>query len=505
MSATSVQLSTIHRQCENNCIARFAAPELSNYYFVTEKIRQLLMQYAFFYLRVVSVVFFVYVVTTAPGFASVSLNGKLELWFEYDGHQANLVDVPVVHCLQQRERVDIGCNLYRSDDGRYWIDRPANGIYVIYAMVTQSGVSYYREYPFQVDTSTTGPLLIALNRILRVQQESADPQSSFNRVDSCDGYARYKVPLLALFPLTEFKLGWQPAPAANRYHYKVWRVRCADNRRLEPVLLGNTPENAMSEKLPPNSDGEYYSLELFARHGSQEIGQLLTDTGSETLRADYPFVVSDPLGSRDWYSYLLLLLVVPLSLWLLLWLLRGTAVLLVRPSKGFAVALLVLLVVGGGYLQREPLMGWMTQFSQKWYRSSAQNVGYSELRSFTGGEWAGYLVAIGHEPFYGNSRRVEIRVSFLNKKARVRLLRDGKWYEVIRDGFTMRKSGTGMTLFGHLREGSDSELWSISIADLYEPALRLALDRMITHREQASGRAVSARRQATGELHHILP
>lgn len=462
------------------------------------------MRYIFFYLRVVSIIFFVYVATMTSASAAAAINGKLELWFEYDGHQANLVDAPGIQCLRQRDHVDVGCKLYRAEDGRYWIDRLTNGSYVIHASVTLDGVSYYREYPFNVDASTTGPLLIALNRILSVQQESADQPFSFGTKDSCDGYARYKVPLLALLSLAELKLTWQPLPAADRYYYKVWRVRCVDNKYLEPVLLGNVAENTLSEKLSPNSGGEYYSLELFARHGSQDIGQLLTGAGGKTLSGEYPFVVVDPLGARDWYPYLLLLFTLPILLWLLLWLLRGTAVLLVRPGKGVAVTVLLLLVGVGGYLQREPLTDWITQFSLKWYRSPMQNVGYSEPRAFSGGEWAGYLVATGREPFYGNDRRVEMRVSFQDKVARVRLLLDGQWHEITRNGFTLRKSGTGMTLFGHLRSGADSELWSIGIADLREPTLRLMLDRMITHREPASDQAVSTRRQAAGELRHIF-
>ncbi len=460
------------------------------------------MQNIFFYLRVVAFGVFTYLATFSSADAAAAINGKLELWFEYDGHQANLVEAPGIQCLRLRDRVDVGCKLYRGEDGRYWIDRLANGSYAIQATATQGGAYYYREYPVDVDASTTGPLLIALNRILSTQQESADQPLSLDNKNECDGYARYEVPLLALLPLAELKLGWQPLPEANRYNYKVWRVRCSDDKQFEPVLLGHVTDNTLSERLPPNNSGEYYSLELFARHGNQDIGQLLTRANDNTFRAEYPFIVVDPLGVRDWYPYLLLLLVLPVLLWVLLWLLRGTAVLLVRPGKGGAVTLLLLLVGVGGYLQREPLTDWITQFSLKWYRSTVQNVGYSEPRAFNGGEWTGYLVATGREPFYGRDRRIEIRVNFQDKAAQVSLLLDGEWREVSRNGFMLRKSGTGMTLFGHLRDGSDSELWSISIADLRDPTLRLMLDRVITHRESAAEKAVSTRRQATGELRH---
>jgi hypothetical protein len=442
--------------------------------------------------------------------AAVSVDGKLELWFEYNGRQATFTAIPRINCLRKQDGMAVACDLYRSEDGRYWIDRLPYGNYLIDVELSEDEL--YRQYAFNMARETTGPLLIGLNRVIHLQQpEVHEPLSATTSVD-CREYERHKVPILALFQRAELSLNWQPVNDADAYHYKVWRMRCADGMRIEPVQIGKVQSNNVDENVPPNEVGEYYSFELIARRGNQDIGQLLLRNEAGGMRNGYPFVVVDPLGDRSWYPYLVLALLSPLLLWLFWRLLLGIAAL--NPGRGFAWLSLVALVILAGYQLRQELFlwseqgrGWLQQkvnSPQKWYRNETGKEAYTEGQSINDGIWSGYLVATGNSPFFGTTRRLEIRIRFQTQTAKVSLLQDGRWQRVSGEDFTLRRSGLGMTLFGHTRNAQTRELWTISIAETNTQTLRLALDRMITRLDTGKEQLVSERRQATGELRHSL-
>lgn len=457
------------------------------------------------------VVIILMILSLLPDAASASVEGKLELWFEYNGHQATVTAIPKISCLRKRDGVALACDLYRSDDGRYWIDRPPYGNYLIDVELSEDGGNFYRQYAFTMDRATTGPLLIALNRVIHLRQPETGELMNATPMD-CRDYDRYSVPILALFQLADLNFNWQPLSDADAYHYKVWRMRCADGMRIEPVRIGTVRSDTVNENVPPNQAGEYYSFELIARHGNQDVGQLLLRNDSIGFRDDYPFVVVDPLGDRSWYPYLILALLSPLVLWLLWRLLLGIAWL--NPGRGFAWLGVVLLLLYAGYQFRQDLLllavqgkVWLQQSAelpQKWYRNQTGKQAYTEQQGFHGGSWSGFLVATGNKPFLGSTRRLEMHIEFHAQTARVSLLQDGRWQRVSDADFTLRRSGSGMTLFGHSRNAHARELWSISIDEIDAPTLRLVLDRMITRRDQSSGESVSERRQATGELRHSL-
>ncbi len=470
------------------------------------------MQHIYGCLRAACYILAVYLLIIPISNAGVSVDGKLELWFEYDGRQAMLANAPTISCIRQGDSTPVKCDLYRSDDGRYWIDRLSPGSYTLRVSAEEESGEYFRAYPFKVEHNTTGPLLVALNRVLQLQ-EPATSVVPGPRKGNCDPYVNYHVPLLSLASAAHPNFRWSSLSAADGYRYKVWRVRCSDGRRFEPVLMGNTREPVLDVAIPRNEPGEYYLFEVFARHGNQDIAQLLLkDEVGEQIEA-FPFVVTDPLGDRSWYPYLLLILLLPFLLWLFLQLLRGVGS--VRPGWGTVGLLLVALSVLAGYWQRETLLIWMAQgetwidkattLNQRWYRQADQEKAYSEHKPFAGGDWSGYLVARGSEPFYGDARRQEIRILFQAKHATVSLKQDGRWQAVTRSGFSLNRSGSGMTLLGHKRDTNSRELWSISIADINESTLRLVLDRMVTRLDAKGHVDRSIRRQATGELHHNLP
>ncbi len=463
-------------------------------------------------LRVACYILVLNLLSIPIGNAAVGVDGKLELWFEYDGRQAMLANAPTISCVRQNDLTLISCDLYRSDDGRYWIDRPPSGSYTLRVSAKEESGEYFRAYPFRVEHSATGPLLVALNRVLQLQEPATSIVPGPEK-GSCDPYAEYPVSLLSLASEARPNFSWFPLSAADGYRYRVWRVRCADGRRLEPVLMGITRGYVLDVAIPRNEQGEYYLFEVFARHGNQDIAQLLLKDDSGALVETFPFVVTDPLGDRSWYPYLLLILLLPFLLWMFLQLLRGVGSM--RPGWGTVGILLVVLSLLAGYWQRETVFAWMAQgeswidkaatLNQRWYRQADQEKAYSEHRTFAGGDWSGYLVARGSEPFYGDARRQEIRIFFDANSAQVSLRQNGRWQKVTRGGFSLNRSGAGMTLLGHKRDTNARELWSISIADTTESTLRLVLDRMITRLNAKGDVETSTRRQATGELHHNVP
>jgi hypothetical protein len=442
-----------------------------------------------------------------------SVDGKLELWFEYDGHQVSFNTTPTIKCIRKTNSTPVVCNLYQSEDGRYWIDKPPGGEYLIEVEFRGDNRYFYRQYPFTIKPATTGPLLIAINRVLSLQEAGRQTPIPVVPAGGCREYQRYEVPILTLFQLAELHFNWQPLAEADAYYYRVWRMRCADGLRIEPVRMGKVEENAFVESVPRNEAGEYYTLELIARHGSQDIGQLLVRNENTSEQNGYPFVVIDPLGSRSWYPYLILALLSPLVLWLLWRMLLGIAS--YKPGRGLAWLATTSLLVFAGYQFRHDLLSisaqgkrWSQQnvgFDQKWYRNQAGKEAYTEKQDFGDGSWSGYLVASGSKPFVGAKRRLGLRIEFSAHTAKVSLLLNGQWQRVGEDDFTLRRSGSGMTLFGHSRNAQGRELWMISIADNEAPILNLVLDRMITRREVNSDRVISERRQATGELRHSFP
>lgn len=443
---------------------------------------------------------------------SASVEGKLELWFEYNGHQASINSTPTIDCIHKLGGAAVACDLYQSEDGRFWIDKPPGGEYWIEVELHEDNRDFYRQYPFTMERATTGPLLIALNRVVRLQDPELKTPMAVVPSGGCREYRRYKVPVLTLFQLAELHFSWQPIADADAYYYKVWRMRCADGLRIEPVRMGKVHPGAVTENVPPNEAGEYYSFELIARHGSQDIGQLLILSENSAEQNGYPFVVVDPLGDRSWYPYLVLALLSPLLLWLFWRLLLGMASF--KPGRGFAWAGIVSLLIFAGYQFRHDLLSWSAQGKewlqqsvkshQKWYRNPTGKEAYTEQQDISAGIWNGYLVASGSEPFFGPKRRLEIRIDFDAHAAKVSLLQDGRWQRIGDDNFTVQSSGSGMTLFGHNRNEQARELWTISIADVDAPTLNLVLDRMITRRDRSSNQLVSERRQATGELRHTL-
>lgn len=470
------------------------------------------MQWFQNFLREFLFIAFLYVVSSSASVAQASVDDKLELWFEYSGHQSTLESVPTIKCFRQTTHEAIQCDLYRSEDGRYWIDRPEPGSYLLRVWLKENGVELYREYPFSVTSSTTGPLLVALYRTLKLNQPEKSATATSVRAIKCRDYSEFSIPIFALFPNAELTFSWQALSDADEYHYKLWRVQCADDRRIEPMQLGRTLQDEVTMQVPASGSGEYYALELIALHGTQENGQLLLRDANGGIHTTYPFIVIDPLGERNWYPYVVAVIVIPLLLWLGWWLLSG--MLMLRPGRGFSWTLILVVMVTAGYTQREYLLAWSEKGqqwlqtalnSQKWYRAPIEDEGYTPNQDFTSGSWRGFLVATDSKPFVGNSRRVEVSISFNDETARVSYLHNGRWQTITRGAFTISRSGAGMTLFGHLRDGQLSELWSISIADLSEPVLRLRFDRMITRRNANDNNAVSERREAIGELRHTLP
>ncbi len=455
---------------------------------------------------------FILTLLIAPVTLQASVEGKLELWFEYAGHQSALTGVPKIECIRQDTFATVNCDLYQSEDARYWIDRPAPGNYLLRVWSQQGDAELYREYPFSLTPSTTGPLLVALNRVVELRLPVESVSAIYARETTCRNYSEYKVPLFTLLPSAEVIFAWQALSDSDEYHYKLWRVRCDDDRRIEVTLLGRSRGDEVTLQIPASSSGEYYLFELVAMKGAQEIGQLLLRDPNGGVYANYPLVVVDPLGERDWYPYVAVAIALPFGLWLAWWLLSG--VLMLRSVRGLLWTITLLLTVSLGYTQRHSLSSWSQQGQkwlhevlddQKWYRDPVEDGEYTASTDVTSGSWHGFLVAEGHEPFIGQGRRTEIAISFKDESAMVSYLHQGKWQMVTGDTFSISRSGVGMTLFGHVRDGLNSELWSITIVDLNAPILSLMLDRMTTRRNPGDGKDVTERRRATGELRHTIP
>ena len=464
------------------------------------------------FLREVLLFSFILTLLIAPVALQASVEGKLELWFEYAGHQSALTSVPKIECNRQESSATVNCDLYRSEDGRYWIDRPAPGNYLLRVWLQQGDAELYREYPFSVTPSTTGPLLVALNRVLELRLPVESVTARDARETTCRSYSEYEVPLFTLAPSAEVTFAWQALSGSDEYRYKLWRVRCDDDRRIEVTLLGRSRSDEATLRIPANSSGEYYLFELVATKGAQEIGQLLLRDPGGGVYANYPLVVVDPLGERDWYPYVVIVFALPFGLWLAWWLLSG--VLMLRSVRGLLWMVTLLIAATIGYTQRHSLSSWSQQGQkwlhealddQKWYRDPVDDGEYTASTEITSGSWRGFLVAEGQEPFIGQGRRAEIAISFKDKSAVVSYLHQGQWQMVTGNTFSISHSGAGMTLFGHVRDGLNSELWSITIVDLNAPTLRLMLDRMITRRKSGGGKDVTERRRATGELRHTIP
>lgn len=459
----------------------------------------------------------------------------LELWFEYNGRPVTLDNDPQITCLQQPGAVPVRCKTYRSEDGRYWIERPAPGRYLLQISVDRNRANpprragdLYREYPLRLDAATTGPLLIALNRLLALQQpvDGSAPLAS-----GCDGMDDYSAALLALFPEATMRFAWQPLESDARYRYKIWRVRCSDDMVLEQVLFQQTPQAQISEGLAPNRDGEYYRFEVTAVNARQQIGQLLLRDDRGGSSNAYTFVVSDPLIDRTWLYYLMAVLVVLFMLWVLVgaWRGRGRAKAIPepddirRPRSWRPLALVLLLgAVAAGYWQRERL-------NQEWERHAPQLAQLEEqLRAWLGeeatatppqadearaaasagiprGQWRGVIVSATRQPFVGEGRRAELRLNFSGERVAVEWLNQGRWQALSRDGFRLQRAAAGLTLFGHRRSDGVSELWTLTIPELEGSTLRISLDRMVTRRDAAGEAVATERRRAGGEIRRMAP
>ena len=244
--------------------------------------------------------------------ASAAGSNLLELWFEYDGHPVKLASEPEVHCFQQPGMQPFSCSVYRSDDGRYWLSRPAPGQYLLRISVDDNRGNpplqpgdLYRDYPFRVEARTTGPLLISLHRLLTLRQPQSNTTVLPGQAGGCDHAPDYSAAILALFPTAQMHFAWQPLGKDASYQYTLWRVRCSDDMRIEQMFYRQTANASVTEDIPPNGSGEYYQLELRAVSDNQTIGELMLHDGKGGRPEEYRFIVSDPLIDRSWVYYLL--------------------------------------------------------------------------------------------------------------------------------------------------------------------------------------------------------
>lgn len=471
--------------------------------------------------------------------AFASGTDMLELWFEYDGRPVKLESVPDIQCVRQQDGQPVACSLYRSDDGRYWISRPANGRYLLRISVDENGANpplypgdLYREYPFTVSSSTRGPLLISLHRLMALQQPMGNGEASPGQADACDNRPHFSADILSLFPTAAMEFAWRPLAPDSRYHYTLWRVRCSDGMRLEQVFYRQTSQQHVRETIAPNKSGEYYQFELTAVSDNQTIGELLLHDGNGGRAGEFRFVVHDPLIDRIWLYYALGALALLFSGWVVIGALRSQpgehkeAQDDTRAPRSLRPAIWLLLLSGSGvagYLQREQLMPWLEQGSEmiaqweeageSWFtgqepaapKASAAGSPPPKHTTSRVQEWRGVVVSTNRAPFVGSERRAEIRLRFLQRGAEVAFNEAGKWVNATGGTFRRQTSGSGMTLFGHRRDKSTSELWSISIPDTKGTVWQLSLDRMVTRRT-ADGRVLGSERlQASGEVHTAAP
>lgn len=471
--------------------------------------------------------------------AAFPASGKLlELWFEFDGHPVKLDSDPELHCYRQPGMQPFACSLYKSDDGRYWVTRPEPGRYLLRVSVDANRANspalpgdLYRDYPFRVDRSTTGPLLISLHRLLALQQPQSNAAALSGQSGGCKGKPSYSAAILALFPSAQIDFAWQPVADDASYQYTLWRVRCSDGMRLEQVFYRQTTKSMVTEAIPPNEAGQYYQLELKAVSDNQTIGELMLHDGNGGSVGEYRFVVRDPLIDRSWLYYALGLLTLLFVGWVVIGALRSRppappAATDHKPSGLWRPTVLTLLLLGAGtagYLQREPLISWLeqgkpelqrlAQNTEEWLRSAGSTTEavaatpMAEAKAPSGalardsGEWRGVIVSASDTPFVGSSRRAEVRVRLGSGGAQVFFRQGDQWLDVTGSRFIRQPSGEGMTLFGHRRGPDYSELWSISIPDTSAMEWPMAIDRIITYRN-AGGEVISSeRRRASGELH----
>jgi len=483
--------------------------------------------------------FFVFVLLFVFSSAGAREDGKLELWFEYDGHPINLDDEPNVLCFTRTTRQLVGCALYRSDDGRYWIAQPAPGKYLLRVSVNenrengpQQAGDLYREIPFLVDKTTTGPLLVSLQRLLALEQPVDSRYAVAGISADCKDKAHYNAALFALSSGARLGFAWEAYENGIQYHYKLWSVRCSDGMRIERLFLRKTQDNHIQITVPPNEPGEYYQFEVSAVRNAQAVTQLGLFDGHGGYLEGYPFIVSDPLGDRSWLLYLLAAVLLLLFIYFAWVVLRGISRLPVENAGHGSgrlgwLALVVLVIVVTGYLQREMLGGWLQRGSEQASASltAIQNLyqadtgeasdkavpakvrdrGKVESAHAPQGIWQGVIVSTGDKAFIGTGRRAELRITFAGQGGEVAWLDGSKWVVLDGDGFDARLAGSGMTLFGHWRDGEISELWTINIPDFAASSVQVLMDRMVSRRD-AEGRVISTRRyQANGELYPLLP
>lgn len=443
----------------------------------------------------------------------------LELWFEYDGRPLLPTETPQVRCFGRDVPTPLECRLFRSEDGRYWIERPAPGRYRLRVDIDdnrgngprQAG-DLYRDYPFEVDERSTGPLLVALQRVMALQPA---PRAGVpGEGGGCAAYPSHAADIVALFPTATVRLAWQPVSSQSRYHYKLWRVRCSDGMRLEQMLYQRTGAPQAEEPLPPNRPGEYYLFELEAVNAGQPVGKLLLDDGAGGVVSGYRFVVTDPLISRTWVYYLLAALALLFLGWLVAGALRQTPSRRVPPPDDIRPArrlrpVLVLLLLGsvalGGWVQREALPGWLTSVEEG-VRSILPGRPEPALgQGGAAGLWHGVLVSASPKPFVGSGRRGELRIHFTADGAEVAFKRQGRWVAATDSAFQLQRSARGLTLLGYRRGDGVSELFSITVPDIDAPVWQLWLERMITRRDGEGRILATQRRKASGEARRVGP
>jgi len=473
--------------------------------------------------------------------AAVAGGDLLELWFEYDGRPASLHAEPEVSCYRLPGKQPQACRLFRSDDGRYWLSRPPSGRYLLQIGVDQNlgnppghPGDLQRDYRFRVGPSTSGPLLISLRKRLTLQRPVSNNGTVPGQGERCDKRPDFSADILALFPTVKINFAWQPLTPDARYHYKLWRVRCADGMRLEQLLYHQTDKHRISEAIPPSEPGQYYQFELSAVSDNQTIGRLMLQGDGGVQVGEYRFVVHDPLIDRSWFYYALAVLLALFMLWVLIGALRSrpaaksdaAAQDIRRPRRWRPAVLLLLLGLGAaaGYWQRGQLMPWLQrqgevllQLSESSWRqwqggttapgksSPTRDKAPVSVTMTARGEWRGVIVSASSQPFVGDERRAELRLRFVSSGVWVEVLRAGQWQRVGARPFRRQASGEGMTLFGHRRGDGFTELWSISIPQTVGKEWRISLDRIITRRADDGRVLSSGRRRAGGELRPYAP
>jgi hypothetical protein len=146
---------------------------------------------------------------------------------------------------------------------------------------------YKGSFPFSVAASSPATVTADMERIIHLTspEDNGVPLANWGAA-VCENKIEFETPVT---------IAWEPVGKDVSYGYLIIRTVCQPFGFKDTVVADKTSATRVALDLPPNKEGEFYTLRLEARKNNRPVGSLMTH-GANGWGWDYRFRVLPKRG-----------------------------------------------------------------------------------------------------------------------------------------------------------------------------------------------------------------